>query len=263
MEDERKDKRSAAVLPKGVSGILVAVIAAVAAVVCVTIMTRGLVSYKTYGGGDGLTATGSASCDFESDLIVWRGSFSAYGATTKEAYEVIKNDAEVVREYLLNSGVTEEELVFSSVDISQRYRTEYDESGNYVRDYPDGYDLYQSLTVTSNDIDKVEVVSRDITKLIESGIEFASYSPEYYCTTLDEVKLDLIEKATDNARQRIDILVEGTGCRRGQLLTANLGVFQITATNSGSGEYSYDGAFDTKSRYKTATVTVRLNYASE
>lgn len=250
-------------LPKGVSAIVVAVIAAVAAIICVSILTGGVVSYKTHSGGDGLTATGSASCDFESDLIVWRGSFSAHGETTKEAYEVIKNDAEMVRQYLLDNGVTETELVFSSVDISQRFRTEYDENGNYVRDYPDGYDLYQSLTVTSTDIDKVELVSRDITKLIESGIEFASYSPEYYCTTLDEVKLGLIEKATDNARQRIDILVEGTGCKRGALLTASLGVFQITATNSGSKEYSYDGAFDTQSRYKTATVTVRLNYASE
>lgn len=250
-------------LAKGVSAIVVAVIIAAAAIICVSILTSGVVSYKTHSGGDGLTATGSASCDFESDLIVWRGSFSAHGETTKDAYEVIKNDAEMVRQYLLDNGVTENELVFSSVDISQRFRTEYDENGNYVRDYPDGYDLYQSLTVTSNDIDKVELVSRDITKLIESGIEFASYSPEYYCTTLDEVKLDLIEKATDNARQRIDILVEGTGCKRGALLTASLGVFQITATNSGSKEYSYDGAFDTQSRYKTATVTVRLNYAAE
>ena len=46
-------------------------------------------------------------------------------------------------------------------------------------------------------------------------------------------------------------------------LSANLGVFQITAKNSGSGEYSYDGAFDTSSRYKNAMITVRLNYAAE
>ena len=228
-------------LPKGISAIVVATIAAVAAIICMTILTNGVVSYKTHSGGDGLTATGSASCNFESDLIVWRGSFSAYGMTTKEAYGVIKDNAEIVKQYLLDNGITESELVFSSIDISQRYRTEYDEEGNYKREYPDGYDLYQGLTVTSTDIDKVE----------------------YYCTKLDEVKLDLIEKATDNARQRIDILVEGTGSRRGKLLTASLGVFQITPTNSGSSSYSYDGAFDTKSRYKTATVTVRLNYAAE
>ena len=250
-------------LPKGISAIVVATIAAVAAIICMTILTNGVVSYKTHSGGDGLTATGSASCNFESDLIVWRGSFSAYGMTTKEAYGVIKDNAEIVKQYLLDNGITESELVFSSIDISQRYRTEYDEEGNYKREYPDGYDLYQGLTVTSTDIDKVELVSRDITKLIESGVKLASYSPEYYCTKLDEVKLDLIEKATDNARQRIDILVEGTGSRRGKLLTASLGVFQITPTNSGSSSYSYDGAFDTKSRYKTATVTVRLNYAAE
>lgn len=253
---ETKDK-------KGIVTVLVALIAAVTAISCVTIFTKGLVGYKKGASGNGLTATGSASCDFESDLIVWRGGFSTYGMTTKEAYEVIKSDTDVVKKYLLENGVTEDEMVFSSVGISQRYRTEYDENGKYIRDYPDGYDLYQNVTVTSNDIDKVENISRDITKLIESGVEFSSYSPEYYYTKLDEVKLELIEKATENAKQRIDIMTEGTGSKAGKLLTANLGVFQITATNSGSGEYTYDGAFDTSSRYKTAMITVRLNYEVE
>ena len=247
----------------GIIIVIVALIVSLTAIACVSIFTIGFVGYKKTASGSGLTATGSASCDFESDLIVWRGSFSAYGMTTGDAYEVIKNDTEVVRNYLLENGVTEEELVFSSADISQRYYTEYDDNGNYVREYPDGYDLYQSVTVTSNDIDKVEKISRDITKLIESGVQFSSYSPEYYCTKLDEVKLELIEKATDNAKQRIDIMAAETGCNTGKLLTANLGVFQITAKNSGSGEYSYDGAFDTSSRYKTAMITVRLNYAVE
>lgn len=248
---------------KTITAIAVALIAAVAAVACVTILTVGATTYKRSANGTGLTATGSASSDFESDLIVWRGSFSAYGATTKDAYEVIKNDSQLVKNYLLENGVTEVELVFSSVDISQRYRTEYDANGNYIRDYPDGYDLNQSLTVTSNDIDKVEKVSRDITKLIESGVQFSSFSPEYYCTKLDEVKLELIQKATENAKQRIDIMAEKTGSGAGKLLSANLGVFQITAKNSGSGEYTYDGAFDTSSRFKTAMITVRLNYEAQ
>ena len=243
--------------------IIIALIAGITAIICVMIFSGSLVNYKKTAGAGGLTATGSASLDFESDLIVWRGSFSTYGATPKEAYSIIKRDSEIVKEYLLENGVSEEELVFSSVDISQRYRTEYDENGNYIRDYPDGYDLYQSLSVTSEDIDKVENISRDITKLIESGVEFVSNSPEYYCTKLDEVKLELIEKATDNAKQRIDIMAAGTGSKTGQMLSANLGVFQITAKNSGSGEYSYDGAFDTSSRYKTAMITVKLNYAVE
>ena len=245
------------------TGILIALIAGVTAIICAVVLSGNLVQYKKTSGSGGLSATGSATCDFESDLVVWRGSFSVYGEDTADAYAVIKKDAQLVKEYLLANGVTEEEMVFSSVDISQQYRTEYDDNGNYIRDYPDGFNLYQSLSVTSTDIDKVEAVSRDISQLIESGVQLVSYSPEYYCTRLDEVKLDLIEKATDNAKQRIDIMAAGTGSKAGQLLTANLGVFQITARNSGSGEYSYGGAFDTSSRYKTAMITVRLNYAVE
>ena len=100
------------------------------------------------------------------------------------------------------------------MDISQRYRTEYDENGNYIRDYPDGYDLYQSLSVTSEDIDKVENISRDITKLIESGVEFVSNSPEYYCTKLDEVKLDLIEKPLPMQRSALTLCLPVQGQRR-------------------------------------------------
>lgn len=245
----------------GLTAIVIALIAAVTVISSVMIFTNGFMGYKESVRGNGLSATGSASSDFESDLIVWRGGFTTYGMTMKDAYDIIKKDSDLVRKYLLDNGITEDEMVFSSVDISQRYQSLYDENGNHTGDLPNGYDLYQTVSVTSSDIDKVETVSRDITNLIESGVEFTSNSPEYYCTRLDEVKLELIEKATDNAKQRIDIMAAGTGCQVGDLLTANLGVFQITAQNSGSGEYSYDGAFDTHSRFKTANITVRLNYA--
>ena len=183
--------------------------------------------------------------------------------TPKEAYTTIKNDADIIKQYLLDNGITEDEMLFSSVSISQRYTSEYNENGDYIGDYADGYDLYQSLSVTSKDIDKVDAISRDITKLIESNIQFVSESPEYYYTKLDELKLDLIEQATENARQRAEIIAQGTNSGTGSLLSANLGVFQITAKNSDSEEYSYGGTFNTSSRYKTATITVRLNYAAD
>lgn len=243
--------------------IIVALIAAVAAVICVSIFIGGIVNYKKTGGGSGITATGSASCDFESDLIVWRGRFSVQGDTPKDAYASIKRDAQLVKEYLEENKVAEDEMAFSSVGISQIYKSIYDEEGKYLGEEPDGYMLTQSLTVSSNDVDNVETISRDITELIESGVEFESYLPEYYYTKLDEMKLDLIEKATANAKTRIDLVAQGTGAKAGKLLSANLGVFQITAANSGSESYSYGGSLDTSSRYKTAMITVKLNYTAE
>ena len=207
-----------------------------------------------------IAATGSASVNFESDLIIWRGSFSAHDYTSMDAYNTIKNDAAVVRQYLVDNGVSEDEIVFNSVDIWKSYRDVYDENGNYTGREFDGYNLQQSVDVTSSDIDKVEKISRDISSLLEKGVEFESQSPEYYYTGLDDLKLNLIEQATANSRERINIMAQQSGARIGKLRNSNLGVFQITATNSGTGSYSYDGAFDTSSRNKTASITVKLEY---
>ncbi|MDE6846621.1 MAG: SIMPL domain-containing protein, partial [Lachnospiraceae bacterium] len=69
---------------KEYKGIIIALIAGICAIICVSILSGNMVSYKKTSGSGGLTATGSANCDFESDLIVWRGGFSAYGRTARE-----------------------------------------------------------------------------------------------------------------------------------------------------------------------------------
>ena len=39
-----------------------------------------------------ISATGSSSVDFESDIIIWRGSFSSVADTSQEAYSKIKKE---------------------------------------------------------------------------------------------------------------------------------------------------------------------------
>lgn len=207
-----------------------------------------------------ITATGSASVDFEADIIIWRGSFSAVAYTSQDAYSKIKQDAELVKNYLTSNGVTDEEIVFNSVDISRTYRDVYDVNGNYVGSEADGYQLTQDVTVSSSNLDNIEKVSRDISSLLDRGVELSSGAPEYYYSDLDALKLDLIDKASINAKDRIDIVAKNSGAKLGKLKNSSLGVFQITAKNSGTSSYSYDGAFDTTSRYKTATITVKLEY---
>ncbi len=207
-----------------------------------------------------ISATGSASVDFESDIIIWRGSFSSTAYTSQEAYNKIKNDAEVVKNYLTGNGVADSEIVFDSVDIRRTYHDNYDVNGNYIGTEADGYQLTQSVTVSSSNLDVVEKISRDISSLLDKGVELTSEYPEYYYSDLDALKLDLIDKASLNAKDRIDIIAKNSGASLGKLKNSSLGVFQITAKNTGTSSYSYDGAFDTSSRFKTASITVRLEY---
>lgn len=263
MEDNMENKNNMnknGNVKTGMRAVSAPVIIGISAIICCLILAVGFVSYKN-GVSHSISATGSASVDFDSDLAVWRGSFSAHGETSKEAYAQIKNDAAQVKKYLVDNGLKESEFVFNSVDISRSYDNQYDENGNVISSTPTGYDLTQNIVITSKNLDTVDKISRDISSLLDSGVEFTSNPPEYYCTTLDNVKLDLIDKATQNAKSRVDIMAKDTGSKTGKLIESDLGVFQITAKNSGTSDYSYDGSFDTSSRQKTATITVSLKYA--
>ncbi|MCL2576614.1 MAG: SIMPL domain-containing protein [Defluviitaleaceae bacterium] len=224
--------------------------------------TDGLVRFKQTGEG-GITATGSASVDFKSDQASWGGSFSAHGSTAQDAFVKIRNDSEIIMNYLLDNGFNEREIAFLAVDIRQQFRSLYSFEGNYMGEEPAGYRLTQRIFVSSNDVDKVAEVSRDITRLIEHGVEFSSDAPEYTYSRLDELRLALIEEATKNAQQRVDIIADNANSKVGRLINANLGVFQITAWNSASEGFSSSGTFNTYSIWKTASVTVRLHYEVE
>ena len=101
------------------TALVISLIAAISLIICTYVLTTGIADFKGKSPSGGITATGSASCDFESDLIVWRGYFSAYGTTTEAAYRSIKQDSDAVRKYLEDNGIEESEMVFSSVNISK------------------------------------------------------------------------------------------------------------------------------------------------
>lgn len=238
----------------------VAIIIGLCAIICVALGSFCLMKIKRGGNPSGFSATGSASCNFVSDLVVWRGNFTAEAPTTMEAYDKIKKDADTIKKFLSDNGIDSDEMVFTSVNIYRNTFPQYDEFGNYTGDVQGNYSLSQQVEVTSDDVEKVEKLSRDISSVIEAGVQFNSNMPEYYYTKLDELKLQLIDEATANARERCEIMAKESGTGLGSLLSANLGVFQITAQNSASEEYSYGGTFNTSSKNKTATITVKLNY---
>ncbi|WP_262915394.1 SIMPL domain-containing protein [Niabella ginsengisoli] len=117
--------------------------------------------------------------------------------------------------------------------------------------------MSQTVKVESNDIPKVEALSREITELIQTGIELNSPEPLYFYTKLSDLKLDLLAKAAEDARKRADIIAKNTGGSIGSVSKANMGIFQITGKNSNE-DYSYGGAFNTASKNKTASITVNL-----
>ena len=98
--------------------------------------------------------------------------------------------------------------------------------------------------------------------MIEKGIEFNSSAPLFYYTKLTEIKMDLLAKASADGKQRADIIAKNAESSLSKLKKATLGVFQITGKNTDE-DYSYGGTFNTSSRNKTGSITIRMEFAVE
>jgi hypothetical protein len=216
-------------------------------------------AYVSRANPDGvISVTGSGSENFTSDLIVWEGQFSRVSPNLEQAYKELNLDKETVRKYLLDKGIKQENIVFNSVQTNEQRENQY-QNGNYVGSIFKGYELVQSIKIESNDVELIESVSREITELLNKGVQFNSTPPRYYYTKIADLKIEMISKATEDARLRAEKIAQNSGGKLGDLKNANMGVFQITGQNSGE-DYSWSGVYNTADKKKTASITMRLDY---
>lgn len=232
-------------------------------IIGVSIILTAYVFMKGYkernAKADVINVTGMGSKDFDSDLIVWRGSFSKMNINLQSAMADLETDRNKIKGYLVGKGIPENNIVFSAIDINKDFDEIRNENGYVVSSIFRGYSLGQTVTIESNEVDKVEQISREVSELINSGVEFYSDAPEFYYTKLAELKIQMVSEATADARVRAEKIAESAGSSLGDLKSADMGIFQIVGQNSNE-DYSWGGTFNTSSRKKTASITMTLTF---
>jgi hypothetical protein len=97
--------------------------------------------------------------------------------------------------------------------------------------------------------------------LINQDIQFISQAPEYYYTKLADLKIEMLAKATEDAKQRAISMANSTGNKIGAIRSAKMGVFQITPITSTN--VSWYGENDTSSFEKKVMAVVTASFAIE
>lgn len=208
-----------------------------------------------------ISVTGMGSKDFSSDLIVWSGRFTRENSNLQQAYAQLERDKQVTQEYLASKGIPASSSVWSAVETLEKTRPIY-RGGDYAGQEFVAFQLTQSIQIESKDVAMIEELSRSITELLNQGVTFYSDAPRYYFTGLADLKIEMIAKATEDARIRAENIASNSGGKLGDLRSARMGVFQITGQNS-TEEYSWGGAYNTTDKHKTASITMRLDYATK
>ncbi|GEQ86061.1 SIMPL domain-containing protein [Patiriisocius marinistellae] len=206
-----------------------------------------------------IAVTGLGKSDFTSDLIVWEARFTRNNTNLQQAYKDLESDKNKVTQYLTNKGVPNENIVFSAVSTSENNEPNYGPNGNYIGTTFTGYNLSQSVEINSKNVAAIETISREITELLNQGVQLYSAAPRYYYTKIEDLKIEMISRATENARLRAEKIAENSGSGLGELVKARMGIFQITGQNSGE-DYSWGGAYNTSSKEKTTSITMKLTY---
>jgi len=208
-----------------------------------------------------LTVTGSAKRRITSDLIEWEASLQTEGPDRTTAYRALHEQVDKTITYLKAQGLSDKEIRASSVVTSQIVETEQVGSGEnrVARQVHKGFRTSQAILVTSNQVDKVERISREVTGLIDQGVPVTSDTPRYFYTKLGELKIEMLAEASKDARTRAERMLKSAGdAKLGKLRQADMGVINVNPANSTS--TSWDGNNDTTALEKDIITIVHVTF---
>ena len=100
------------------------------------------------------------------------------------------------------------------------------------QNHPYRYNATSVITVTSNDVGKVRKLMLEQTELMTQGVAISGgdyrYNVLYEFTGLNEIKPQMIEEATQNARKTAEKFAIDSGSKLGKIRNASQGQFSIT-----------------------------------
>jgi len=205
--------------------------------------------YKIKELGNTLSVTGSAKEKVTSDAVKWVSNFTRQVLVSdlSSGYSQMKKDQQAVTGFMKDNGVGEDEITVSPVFMDQVYK--YSESA------PREYVLRQTVEVQSKEVNKITALTKNVQKLIDEGVVFATQSLEYYYSKLPEMRVNLLSEAVRDAKARADKIAESSGKKVASVQSASMGVVQVLPPNSV--DISDYGSYDTASIEKEVMVTVK------
>lgn len=240
-------------MKKGIVAISVAVIMGLSFILVANIGSNTAINIKNKGY---VTVKGYAKEKITSDLGIFKVNISAENPELKACYATLAASKNKVKLYLSKKkNVTSEELEIEPAGISEIYKIN---DRGYATDEFVKFILRQNIKVESSDVNKIAALSSEIIELLDEDVLLAVHQPQYGYTKLEDLKIEMIGKATANARQRALTIAKEGKFRLGPIASVRVGVFQITPANSTEvSDYGYN---DTTSIDKEIKCVVEIQY---
>lgn len=176
-----------------------------------------------------VTVKGLSVREFPADVVIWPIQFTTASNELGELYRSVEKNTGLIQGFLADNGIPEKAITIAEPAIVDKSAQQY--GGGTPA--PFRYTATQSVTVYTREIDLVARAKAKLSELGKQGIVFngTNYESktEYLFTSLNEVKPQMIEEATQNAREVAQKFAGDSKSQLGKIKSASQGQFSISA----------------------------------
>lgn len=174
-----------------------------------------------------VTSKGLSEREYPADEVIWPISFSVAGNDLTAVYEELDQTSKQVRDFLASTGLKDGEVTLASPNLTDKLAQAWgDGQGAEFR-----YVATRTVTVYSSQVSQVRTAMGGLLELGKQGIAFTGDAyqnqVEYLFTRLNEVKPEMIEEATRNAREVANKFAADSDSKLGKIRSASQGQFSI------------------------------------
>ena len=173
-----------------------------------------------------VTVKGLAEMEVPANKVTWPLMYKEVGIDLSTLYNKISNTNKTIVDFLKQKGITQEEISINAPEIIDMQAERYVGENKTYR-----YNVTTVITVTSNKVDLVRDLISEQSELLKQGIAITGgdyrYNIQYDYTSLNEIKPQMIEEATKNAREAAQKFAKDSDSELGKIKRATQGQFSI------------------------------------
>ena len=200
-------------------------------------ISMGYGFYKGRASDRYVTVKGLAEREVEADLAIWPITFNVAGNDLTLIQKGIDSSRETITSFLKDAGFKPEEFSYSAPKITD---TQTERQYGNVPQSPYRYVAQATVTTRTKNVLQIRKTMEDSGKLVGKGIVLAAESwqtpTEFIFTALNDIKPEMIEEATKDARKAAEKFAMDSGSQVGKIRNASQGYFSISDRDRNSPE---------------------------
>ncbi len=174
-----------------------------------------------------VTVKGLAEREMMANKVVWPLPYNCVGNNLDELYNTVERSKETIIAFLSENGIPDEEIIISAPKVTDREAQAYTPDNIKYR-----YQVESVVTVISPQVEKVLSLMNSMAELMKKGVAIGQdyrSQTQFEFTSLNELKPEMIEEATRNARAVAQKFADDSKSKLGGIRQANQGQFSISS----------------------------------